>query len=173
MDQFEAPNQRGARPFVMRDWHQAQRWCEQRGKRLCTEQEFETACEGPDVQAFFYGWAVDGTVCNTRKPWKRFDARALSSGGPEAQREADRLWQGAPSGDYERCRTRDGIYDLLGNVEEWVTARPGRRYPGALMGGFWAKPWVGCRGTNDAHEPTFVFYEVGWRCCKDAAAELK
>jgi hypothetical protein len=35
------------------------------------------------------------------------------------------------------------------------------------MGGFWAKPWTGCRGTNDAHEPTFAFYETGFRCCAD------
>ena len=42
-----------------------------------------------------------------------------------------------------------------------------RLYPGSLMGGFWAKPWTGCRGTNDAHEPTFTFYETGFRCCAD------
>jgi hypothetical protein len=35
------------------------------------------------------------------------------------------------------------------------------------MGGFWAKPWTGCRGTNDAHEPRFTFYETGFRCCAE------
>ena len=52
---------------------------------------------------------------------------------------------------------------MMGNVEEWVTSRKGRRYKGALMGGFWSKPWTGCRGTNDAHEEAFVFYETGFR----------
>ena len=173
MDRFEAPNQPGAKPLVMVDFHQATRWCEQRGKRLCSEQEFETACEGPQLMAYPYGWQVDGTVCNTSKPWLSFDARALDAGGDKARKEVERLWQGSGSGSYERCRTRDGIYDLVGNVEEWVIARKGRRYPGALMGGFWAKPWVGCRGTNDAHQPGFAFYEVGFRCCaapNDAAA---
>lgn len=167
MDQFEAPNRRGARPTVMVDFFEAQRWCKQRDKRLCSEQEFEAACEGPLLEPYFYGWAVNVTICNSNKPWKAFDDRKLLSGGPEARKEADRLWQGTPSGAMPRCRTRDGIYDLLGNVEEWVTSRPGRRWPGALMGGFWAKPWTGCRGTNDAHEPKFAFYEVGFRCCKD------
>lgn len=167
MDQFEAPNQRGARPLVMKDFHQSQRWCADRGKRLCTEEEFETACEGPDLRPFFYGFVVDASVCNTSKPWLAFDAKALDSGGDKARKEVERLWQGSVSGAYERCRTRDGIYDLIGNVEEWVASRKGRRWPGALMGGFWAKPWVGCRGTNDAHRPSFVFYEVGWRCCAD------
>jgi formylglycine-generating enzyme required for sulfatase activity len=167
MDQYEAPNERGAKPLVMFDFFGSQRWCEKRGKRLCSEQEFETACEGPQLEPYFYGWAVDVSVCNSNKPWKAFDAHKLQGGGVEARNELDRLWQGTPSGAMPRCRTRDGIYDLLGNVEEWVTARSGRRWPGALMGGFWAKPWTGCRGTNDAHEPKFAFYEVGFRCCKD------
>ncbi len=167
MDQFEAPNQRGARPLVMKSFFEAKAWCEQRNKRLCTEEEFETACEGPDLRPYLYGSQVDVHVCNSDKHWQAFDDAALLAGGETARKEVDRLWQGAPSGSYSRCRTRDGIYDLLGNVEEWVTSRRGRRRPGALMGGFWAKPWTGCRGTNDAHEPTFVFYEVGWRCCAD------
>lgn len=167
MDQFEAPNERGAKPFVMKDFGQAQRWCSERGKRLCSEEEFETACEGVDLRPYFYGFAVDPAICNASKPWLAFDAKALDAGGEKARKEVDRLWQGSNSGEYERCRTREGIYDLIGNVEEWVTSRKGRRWPGALMGGFWAKPWVGCRGTNDAHRPTFAFYEVGWRCCAD------
>jgi hypothetical protein len=166
MDPYEAPNRRGARPIVMKDFHQATRWCEERGKRLCSEQEFETACEGPQLLPYFYGWEVDRRTCNSDKAWRAFDAKALYSGGEESRREVERLWQGTPSGEKDRCRTRDGIYDLLGNVEEWVTSRRGRRWPGALMGGFWAKPWTGCRGTNDAHESTFTFYEVGFRCCR-------
>jgi len=167
MDQYEAPNRAGERPLVMTDFRQATKWCEQRGKRLCTEQEFETACEGPRLQPYFYGFQVDASVCNSGKPWLQFDGDALNAGGDKAKKEVERLWQGAASGAFGRCRTSDGIYDLLGNVEEWVVARKGRRYPGALMGGFWAKPWTGCRGTNDAHQPGFVFYEVGWRCCGD------
>ena len=79
----------------------------------------------------------------------------------------DRLWQGAPSGAFDSCVSPFGIYDMMGNVEEWVTSRKHRKHPGALMGGFWAKPWTGCRGTNDAHEPTFTFYETGFRCCSE------
>lgn len=170
MDQYEAPNQRGARPMVMKSFFEAKAWCEERGKRMCTEEEFETACEGPELRPYFYGARVDKHVCNSDKPWLAFDEAALQQGGDKGRREVERLWQGASSGAYGRCRTRDGIYDLLGNVEEWVASRKGRRHPGVLMGGFWAKPWTGCRGTNDAHQATFVFYEVGWRCCADPQA---
>jgi len=80
MDQYEAPNQAGARPLVMKDFRQATRWCEERSKRLCSEEEFETACEGPDLRAYFYGWQVDAAICNTNKPWMAFDGAALDAG---------------------------------------------------------------------------------------------
>ncbi|XYH93877.1 hypothetical protein ACMHYB_39410 [Sorangium sp. So ce1128] len=38
---------------------------------------------------------------------------------------------------------------------------------GVTKGGYWSKPWAGCRGTNDSHGPMFRFYEIGFRCCKD------
>ncbi len=187
MDQFEAPNRRGERPYVMRSFEMAQRWCGERGKRVCTEQEWELACEGPERRPLAYGWKVDRSICNSDKGWRAFDVKKLSAGGAESKAEVERLWQGTPSGARLACVSSFGIFDMMGNVEEWVATRsstggagaePGeagrsprrRRWPGALMGGFWAKPWTGCRGTNDAHEPTFVFYETGFRCCAEPGA---
>jgi hypothetical protein len=168
MDQFEAPNVRGRRPMVMKSFDAARAWCNARKKRVCTEQEWELACEGPEHRPLAYGWRVEKTVCNSGKGWRPFDVKKLSSKtGTDAADEVERLWQGATSGSYPGCVSPFGIYDMIGNVEEWVVSRPGRRFPGSLMGGFWAKPWTGCRGTNDAHEPSFVFYETGFRCCSD------
>ncbi|MFO0763097.1 MAG: SUMF1/EgtB/PvdO family nonheme iron enzyme [Byssovorax sp.] len=170
MDQFEAPNVRGARPFVMKSYKGAAKWCGERRKRVCTEEEWEMACEGPEHRPLAYGWSVDKTMCNSDKQWRPFNVARLYDEGDESRKEVERLWQGSPSGAYATCVSAFGIYDMMGNVEEWVTSRKGRRFPGALMGGFWAKPWTGCRGTNDAHEPTFTFYETGFRCCSDPAA---
>lgn len=167
MDQFEAPNKKGARPFVMKSYKSALKWCGDRHKRPCSEQEWETACEGPKVLPYSYGWTVDKKICNSDKQWKPVDFAKFGKIDEESEREAERLWQGAPSGRYARCASSFGVFDLNGNVEEWVTTRAGRKHKGALMGGFWAKPWTGCRGTNDAHEPGFVFYETGFRCCAD------
>jgi formylglycine-generating enzyme required for sulfatase activity len=165
MDQYEAPNVRGAKPFVMRSYKMGKDWCGRRGKRLCTEQEWEQACEGPEHRPLAYGWRVDVTRCNSAKAWRAFNAAKLY--GDDSDTEVERLWQGAGSGSFDECVSAFGIYDMMGNVEEWVTSRKSRKFPGALMGGFWAKPWTGCRGTNDAHEPTFTFYETGFRCCAD------
>jgi hypothetical protein len=167
MDQFEAPNKRGHRPLVMASYRSAARWCAKRGKRLCDEREWETACEGPEHRALAYGWSVNVRRCNSNKAWKQVNFHAFGGDLDTALAESKRLWQGSQSGRYASCVSSFGIFDMMGNVEEWVTSRETRTFPGSLMGGFWAKPWTGCRGTNDAHEPTFAFYETGFRCCKD------
>jgi sulfatase modifying factor 1 len=168
VDRYEAPNIKGARPIVMLSGNEAGAWCASKSKRLCTEGEWETACEGPELKPWVYGWKADGTICNSGKNWMQFDERALASNDVAVRtRESDRLWQGEVSGSRAQCVSAEGVYDLIGNVEEWVTARASRHFKKALMGGFWAKPWTGCRGTNDAHDPSFRFYEVGFRCCSD------
>jgi formylglycine-generating enzyme required for sulfatase activity len=168
MDVYEAPNVRGAKPLVMQSSVDAAAWCKARGKRMCNEVEFESACEGPEMLPWPYGWKADGEACNSHKPWREFHAEVLYKGGPAADAELERLWQGEPSGSRARCVTREGIFDLVGNVEEWVSSRPSRTWvPVTLIGGFWSKPWTGCRGANDAHEPAFRFYETGFRCCQD------
>jgi formylglycine-generating enzyme required for sulfatase activity len=173
MDQFEAPNVRGQKPYVMRSFEDAKRWCAARGKRTCSEKEWELACEGPEHRPLSYGWRVDVKLCNSDKAWRPFDVKKLYAKDPDEQdAEVQKLWQGAASGDYGTCVSSFGIYDMNGNVEEWVASRSHRRLPGALMGGFWAKPWTGCRGTNDAHEPNFTFYETGFRCCADPGKGL-
>jgi hypothetical protein len=165
MDRFEAPNERGVEPYVMRSFRDAERWCKARSKRVCSEEEWELACEGDEHRPWAYGWKVETSLCNSDKQWRAFDQAKLGGGDETRKDEVERLWQGAPSGRYLTCVSPYGVYDLTGNVEEWVRSRKGRKFEGALMGGFWAKPWTGCRGTNDAHEERFQFYETGFRCC--------
>ncbi len=167
MDVFEAPNRAGAKPIVMASAVDAESWCGTKGKRLCHETEWEAACEGKARKPWTYGYAADGTKCNSGKTWRKFDVKRLYKGGEEGSAELEKLWQAEPSGNRKACVTDEGIYDLVGNVEEWVVSRPHRKFRRTLIGGFWAKPWPGCRGANDAHEPEFRFYETGFRCCRD------
>ena len=48
IDEYEYPNKKGERPRVMFKFHEAQRLCAAEGKRVCTETEWTTACEGPE-----------------------------------------------------------------------------------------------------------------------------
>ncbi len=47
VDRFEAPNVQGQFPLVMESGVSAEKWCGRRGKRLCTDAEWEEACSGP------------------------------------------------------------------------------------------------------------------------------
>lgn len=147
MDRYEAPNVEGNDPLVMQSALGAQAWCQARGKRLCSEWEWEWACHSA------------GQPCNNDKMWVEWDRKTVGSDA-----EVRRLWQGSPSGAYPECRTPSGIYDLQGNVEEWVVSEPGRDWAVTLKGGWWAKI-TPCHKTNDAHEPGFRFYQTGFRCC--------
>jgi sulfatase modifying factor 1 len=171
MDMFEAPNVRGKKPLLMKSYEMATDYCAERSKRVCTEQEWEQACEGDEHRPLAYGWKVDLAMCNSGKTWRQFDVKKLySHDKADVKEETERLDQSEPSGKFATCVSPFGVFDMMGNVEEWVTSRKGRRYRGALMGGFWSKPWTGCRGTNDAHEEAFTFYETGFRCCADAGS---
>jgi hypothetical protein len=168
MDRYEWPNRAGAEPEVMMRFVEAEASCAAAGKRLCSEFEWELACEGPNHRPWPYGWAQRAGACNSDRPYRAYDPKKLESNDPHVRaQEVRRLYQGAPSGSFPACTSSYGVVDLVGNVEEWVTtSRPQWPHRSSLKGGFWSKTWAGCRGTNDSHAPGFRFYEIGFRCCK-------
>ncbi len=173
MDVYEWPNKKGEMPMVMLRFVEAEAACASVGKRLCSEFEWELACEGREALPWPYGYAYDPKICNSEKPYKPFSESRLSA-SVDWVREAEtkRLYQGEPSGSFPGCVSSFGVVDMTGNVEEWVvSSRPEWPYRSALKGGFWSKPWSGCRGTNEGHGPMFRFYEVGFRCCRDPDGE--
>ena len=169
MDRYEWPNKKGALPHVMMRFTEAEQSCASLGKRLCSEFEWEKACEGEQNKPWPYGWRQTKGKCNSDKRYRAIDEDKINSASRTVrEREVQRLWQGRPSGSFPECRSDDGVFDLVGNVEEWVaTSRPEWPHRSSLKGGFWSKQWTGCRGTNDSHSPQFRFYEIGFRCCAD------
>jgi thiol-disulfide isomerase/thioredoxin len=64
------------------------------------------------------------------------------------------------------CRTPEGIYDLAGNVQEWVGLDPEHA---VLAGGHWyAEEKASCLQTNDNFGPGFANRTSGFRCCADS-----
>jgi formylglycine-generating enzyme required for sulfatase activity len=175
VDRFEAPNRKGAKPLAMQSANDADAWCAARHKRLCKEDEWISACEGEEHRAYPYGSEHVDDRCNDARPWKEVNEATLDKWpGPEAEAHARDLYQASRSGSKRQCVSEDGVYDLTGNVEEWVvrTRQHANDWPYILAGCYWSGCYGGgkptCHSTNNAHGPEFRFYETGFRCCKDA-----
>ncbi len=189
MDVYEAPNKKGAQPLVMFSFLESEAWCKDKGKRLCYVDEWELTCLGSSVHKWSYGTRYQQGVCNDSKTWRQYKSRDLKRWDKSASdvdvssfydqtTRMDRvsivssehvrdLYQADPSGSNEFC-VSEGIYDLLGNVEEWTKRRhPKVNFSGVLKGRFWAEPRH-CTQRVSNHGDLFRFYETGFRCCKDS-----
>jgi formylglycine-generating enzyme required for sulfatase activity len=148
MDEFEFPNVADSLPRVNVSWAEAKTACEQAGKRLCTEEEWEKACKGPKHQRFPYGDTFNAATCNTEDGFG--DDRPL-----------------APSGKFARCRSGYGVADLSGNAAEWT----GTSYAKASAdktqkgGAFDRSDYAARCSARKNGTPTDRAPTVGFRCC--------
>lgn len=176
VDKYEAPNKKGGRPLVMQTSQEAEDWCAAHNKRLCREDEWIAACEGANKRQYPYGESHEDARCNDDKEWRQVNEGTLAKWpAAEAKSHTKELYQAAKSGSKRGCKSATGVYDLTGNVEEWVVRTRGHTndYHHILVGCYWAGCYGGgkptCTSSNSAHGPGFRFYETGFRCCKDAA----
>jgi sulfatase modifying factor 1 len=180
IDRYEAPDTRGEIPFALVTAYDGEAWCTERGKRLCTQEEWVRACQGPHGRRYPYGNEYRDGVCNDDKGWIGVHWKALAKWpGDPALDEATRLFQADMSGARAECVSEEGVADLTGNVAEWVrrstpSGRPG--YDHVLKGCYWAgcykDPHPSCEFTNAAHPGTFRTYEAGFRCCSKRASAV-
>ena len=134
IDKYEYPNKAGTVPQVNVSYQDARDLCEKQGKRLCTSREWQWACSGIEGYAYSYGWTYDKLACNS-------DGRVIE-----------------PSGNRNHCIGKFGVYDMVGNVFEWVK---GADNNSAAMGGPLSKcQTIASGGEGDAKPQT------GFRCCK-------
>jgi len=173
IDTYEYPNQPGAHPPWMVSWYDAQSTCQAKGKRLCYESEWVTACEGTEHTPFPYGWERDQTACNVDNMWIEPRIKAMYSNDADiSSKELSRLDQSVPSGSHDKCVSGYGVHDLTGNFDEWVTSDqpPEDKSEWAgLKGGAWGHVRNACRPMTTSHPPDFSYYFISFRCCADAA----
>jgi formylglycine-generating enzyme len=70
-----------------------------------------------------------------------------------------------PTGAREACRNDYGVYDMVGNLHEWVDDPAG-----TFMGGFFMDTFQngeGCEYRTTAHGFDYHDYSTGFRCCAD------
>ncbi len=152
VDLLPWPNEPGAIPTTNLGRDEAKRLCESKGKRLCSELEWERACKGPESARYEYGPTYDAHVCAV---------------GAEALASSMR-----PCGQRPACRSAFGARDLHGGASEWTDSRWGRG------GAKDAKDMGVVRGGNDVagelvtrcafarpQAPTERSATTGFRCC--------
>ncbi len=174
MDRYEYPNEVGKKPMVLVSFRDARKLCKSQGKRLCTPAEFNFACEGEDMWPYATGFEREPSKCNIDKEWRKKSRDMLPYGECMKQdwcaKQFERLDQRHAIGERKTCVSPFGVYDLNGNVNEWVFVPWGERpFRGAIKGGWWGPVRNRCRPIVTSHDEKYTGYEVGFRCCKDAA----
>jgi formylglycine-generating enzyme len=176
IDRYEWPNRKGDLPLVLVDFHQAEAHCESVHKRLCDEHEWLFACEGERMLPYTYGYIRDPTRCVIDRLYVE-RPRALARwddcmASKDCRALFERLDQREPAGTFVSCTSPFGVHDMNGNVNEWVRI-PGASSPrrSGLKGGWWGPVRNRCRPTVRFHDENDWGYEIGFRCCRDAAPE--
>lgn len=170
IDRYEWPGREGVMPQVVVSWNEAAELCARAGRRLCHEDEWTLACEGPEMLPYPWGYDRDEAVCNIDRHNRDYAHDAVTSADlARAREEAARVSQAVPSGANARCVSPYGVHDMTGNVDEWAVSRTGDPYRSVLKGGYWGRVRTRCRPATRIHDEGFRYYQIGFRCCADIA----
>jgi hypothetical protein len=151
--------------------------CERSGKRLCRPYEWRVACRGPSWTTFPYGDARVRGLCNDdgRSPMHFLHPEVEMPGhgwmwGFAGNMIDPRLNQleGTLSRTGERaaCTNAYGVFDMVGNLHEWVDDPDG-----TFQGGYYLDTRIngdGCNYRTTFHPMGYRDYSTGFRCCADA-----
>ncbi len=179
VDGFESRVRAVSRPGVIPQGYisgeQGARACAASGKRLCSAGEWESACRGSRKTQFPYGEQRKARVCND-------DVRSkhpVVEVGLLLGISEDRLWFDGmnqslinqlpnsllEAGARTECTNDYGVFDMVGNLHEWIDDSSG-----TFRGGYYMDTTLngdGCAYATTAHGFSYHDYSTGFRCCAD------
>jgi hypothetical protein len=167
----KAISRKGATPngYLMMAW--ARDACARSEKRLCTLEEWKTACRGQQDRQFPYGDTYQANTCNVFR--EDHPGRVLfgkMNVGMLDPRMNKVTVKGKPllrkTGATPACKSEwgdDAIYDMVGNLDEWIDDPEG-----TFAGGFFSRTAKnGCDKIITSHSAIYYDYSTGGRCCAD------
>lgn len=167
IDTFEAGLEDGAAvagkhviPATRMSWFAARDACDKAGKRLCTEREWVSVCQGmAAVDDDGDGQFADDMIEGNTYPYGDYHERnrCWDARNPRTERPVY-------TGELPGCASEGGVYDMTGNIEEWVGATP---ETAVLLGGAYdtSKDHARCYRRNDTYGPGYANRRTGFRCC--------
>jgi len=168
----KAVTRKGVKPqaYISRD--EAAGACEVAGKRLCSDDEWMTACKGKKPTQYPYGDEHKDGYCNDAgvSSFNHYYGTANAEPSQEVYTWSNmndpRLnqLQGtlAPTGKFKKCKNGFDVYDMVGNLHEWTRSS-------TFRGGYYLDTHIngdGCDYRTTAHAAKYHDYSTGFRCCK-------
>ncbi len=141
--------------------------CEASGKRLCTNDEWFEACNGPDDATYFFGNVWNPEICNCVDTF--CDDYCADNGISQCMTNENCGYQYycfyiTPTGSFPDCTNAYGLFDVNGNVWEITLSNEPRGYE--VRGGAFncGSPSVRLQCAFNA---SWNDLYAGFRCCKD------